>query len=103
MPAEEELSDEELIARELAEYAEAHKDDNAIPSSLANSVLRLEIGSAELAELVAAAEKTGQSVGAFILDAALVRARELGDGDTTVAEVQRRARELLDAVNRLPN
>ena len=65
----------------------------------ARSVFSLKIHEEELEEIAAAAEAAGQSVGAFIREAALEKAR--GRDNQAIARIREKTRELAEAVNQL--
>jgi uncharacterized protein (DUF1778 family) len=98
---------EEARAKASAEYAEARaslRPGRRVAATVLKSprsVFSLKLGDDELDEIAEAAEASGQSVGAFIRDAALERARGRNRGGTRLRIVREKARELTEAVNRL--
>jgi hypothetical protein len=108
--ADEEETVLERRAREAAEHAEQHMDDEpgpAVSLRIAKNVRHVfsfKIGAEELDELADAAEARGESVGAFIREAALEKARRLkesGPGDLTLKEIADRMDQLTKAMRRL--
>ncbi|MPZ48783.1 MAG: hypothetical protein GEU75_05625 [Dehalococcoidia bacterium] len=98
--------DDRLIEEALAEV-EARMEEApgpAAPVRMAKQVrhvFSLKIGADELDDIVTAAEAEGVSVGAYIREAALARARSGGSRDETVKEVRSKVKDLEKAVRRL--
>ena len=91
--------------RAVAEEADRHVDVapgrrvSARVTHGARSVFSLKVHEEELEEIANAAEAAGQSVGAFIRDAALEKAR--GRNNQAIAQIREKTRELAEAVSQL--
>jgi len=99
------LTPHERELMRAAEEAEHHMDDDlgepvpSLPSRSVRNTFSLKIGADELDELADAAEAAGVSVGAFIREAALQKAR--GQQGAALKRVRKQVRELAESVKSL--
>jgi hypothetical protein len=102
---DDEMSAHERDLMDAAEEAERHMDEPlgpavaAIVTKGARDVFSLKVGADELDELADAAEAAGVSVGAFIREAALQKAR--GQQGAALKRVRKQVRELAESVKSL--
>lgn len=101
----EELTPHERDLMETAEEAERHIGDDLgtpVPGRAAKTVrhtFSLKVGAEELDEIADAADAAGLSVGAFIRQAALEKAR--GQEGAVLKRVREQVRDLAETVKRL--
>jgi uncharacterized protein (DUF1778 family) len=101
------VTDQERLMEEEAEYWEQHMDDAPGPevkfrvAKDVKHVYSFRVGADELDEIVDAAEAAGKDISAFIREAALNEARRRKSESSAVAQVRQKARELAQAVDRL--
>jgi uncharacterized protein (DUF1778 family) len=106
-PESDELTVEEKMIEDEAQYWEQHRDDapgEEVKVRVARDVRHVysfRVGADELDEIADAAEAAGKDVSAFIREAALNEARRRKAGDSAVDEVRRKAQELTEAVQKL--
>jgi uncharacterized protein (DUF1778 family) len=103
----ENLTVEERLLEEEAEYWERHMEDEPGPevkvrvAKNVKHVYSMRIAPDELDEIADAAEAAGKDVSAFIREAALSEARRRKAGKSAVDDVRKKAQELAEAVQRL--